>query len=271
MAFATLHMVLEQFGELSGTTYENEIPLLGDYSIQDYLVSAGAKNEYIIANDIASAKIVTTLTGALDTNLNLVADLTWDISVTLWRIDTDEVVMTRVVAGVTAGTAIELIGALAAGSYTLRYVLSARENKNGGNNNMILGTAIFALGDARYYVRQKFDDAATDAQITAHFDALAQADKCEAKLISVMKSIFYDGTDIPAGDANDEYRMKALVTFGATEEHATVIEIPCLTDKDFNVDAWMEANKADLRNEFGEPGVRAVQVDYRKERKARGR
>lgn len=137
----------------------------------------------------------------------------------------------------------------------------------GGNNTMILGTGIVAMGDSRYYTRHKFAADATDAIITGFFTATALLS--EAKLISVMKSIMFDDTGIPEGDANPEYRAKLLCTYPG--DRATVIELPAVATPSPDFQGWFNSNKSALVNEYGDAPLAIVQHDVRQERKARGR
>jgi len=131
----------------------------------------------------------------------------------------------------------------------------------------ILATGIYAMGDARFYCRNKFADAATNVQIIDYFSTMKIPSEC--KLIAVQKSIMYDGTNIPDGDADKEWRYKILCKH--TEDRTVLHEIPCVDTPSFDLVAWFAANGSKILDYEGVSAVEIVDVKITGERKAKGR
>jgi len=134
----------------------------------------------------------------------------------------------------------------------------------------VLTTAIFAMGDARYYSRLRVPATYTDAQILAIWQFLASYSA--AAKIAVTKSIEFTPDGIPAADANVEFRAKILV--GHADGSATQLEIPML-EPDDSLDLQSLADgllAVDYVNvSGGSPVQKIVQLNRSVERRARGR
>lgn len=137
----------------------------------------------------------------------------------------------------------------------------------GGSSMAKLATGIVGLGDARYYTRHQFPSDVADSAIVSFFQATAVLS--EGKLMSVMKSIFEDLADIPNGDSLPEFRIKMLLEYPM--KRAEVIELPVVTAVSPDLEAWFNTNKAALINQYGDAPTGIIQIDSRRERKARGR
>jgi len=130
-----------------------------------------------------------------------------------------------------------------------------------------MGTGIFAQGDGRWTSRHIFDSEVTNLAMEQYFAALELLS--EAKLISILRSIFYSPSGIPDGDSADEFRIKILLKY--SDVKSQVIEIPCSPTDHPDVTTWFATNKAKLIDDTGAVPVSYVLLTPHPERKARGR
>lgn len=144
--------------------------------------------------------------------------------------------------------------------------LSEEEITQSGGSTMFMGTGVFAQGDARYYTRHMFAAGTTEARVIAFFTALALRSYC--KLISVMKSLTSDMTDIPDSLPGNDLKEKLLVQY--EDQTSSIIEIPVAKKPIDDVDAWFAANKASIVNQLGSPAASIVKAEYPTQRRARG-
>lgn len=135
-----------------------------------------------------------------------------------------------------------------------------------GENNMFMGTGVFAQGDARYYTRHMFADGTTEAQVIAFFTALAQRSYC--KLISVMKSLTSDMENIPDSLPGNDLKEKLLVQY--EDKTSSIIEIPVAKKPIADLDTWFATNKASIVNQLGSVAETIVKAEYPTQRRARG-
>jgi len=97
----------------------------------------------------------------------------------------------------------------------------------------------------------------------------ALASKSEGKLISIMKSIKYDDSAIPAGDTDPEYRIHLLMKF---PKQTKVLEVPAVSSFDSNAFAtWFTANASKIFDEHGDNPTALITPTPKPERKPRGR
>ncbi len=134
----------------------------------------------------------------------------------------------------------------------------------------VLTTAVFAMGDARYYSRLRVPATWTDSQIQGIWHTLASYSA--AKLISVQKGIYFDGSGIPSADPQIEFRAKILVSH--IDGSSTQLEIPMIEPTaDLNPDDLADDLIAHgYVNVVSGSGVRGIaQLTRTQERRARGK
>lgn len=203
-----------------------------------------------------------------DTTLGVLLGDAFDYTLVVTERSTGNALVNTIIqgAGITASfeTLFAFAGLALVAGVAYDYEIRRKKRQNAGGS-MKLATGIVAMGDARYHTRHEFADTATTEQIVAFFTATALLS--EAKLISVMVSVFYDGTNIPSADPNAEYRGKLLLQYPSGPQ---VVELPCLMTLD-GITAWFNENKAALIDKVGDAPTSIIQADLRSERKARGR
>lgn len=142
---------------------------------------------------------------------------------------------------------------------------------------MIFCTGIFARGDARYYTRLELPDTVLVEGVPTPFDDSMILDAfaalkpyTDAKLISVMRGILYDVSNIPdSNDAEVERRLKILCRFVGGD--VKQIEIPAATSLPDVGDLLTSFSGLIKHPTTGQPVDAILKVDSPPERKARGK